>query len=103
MTDIGNYIVDLHFDTHQDAVAAASDLKHGRRRRPRLLFIGMTTAVIAGKEGISVKEAHGRVCRATSRLVVTSESENANEREREREIRVCAVPCILGLAFSLTG
>ena len=59
VTDNGNYIVDLHFDAPiKDAVAAASDLKNMVGVVDHGLFIGMTTAVIiAGKEGISVKEA----------------------------------------------
>ncbi|GAB5356464.1 hypothetical protein AAMO2058_000291900 [Amorphochlora amoebiformis] len=59
VTDNGNYIVDLFFEEPlTDATKLAQELidtvgvvEHG-------LFIGMTTAVIiAGKEGISVKEA----------------------------------------------
>ena len=59
VTDNGNYIVDLHFDAPiKDAVKAASDLKNMVGVVDHGLFIGMTTAVIiAGKEGISVKEA----------------------------------------------
>merc|ERR1719387_3268454 len=59
VTDNGNYIVDLHFDAPiKDAVAAASDLKNMVGVVDHGLFVGMTTAVIiAGKEGISVKEA----------------------------------------------
>lgn len=58
VTDNGNYIVDLHFEEPiKDAPKMASELKalcgvvdHG-------LFCGMTTAVIiAGSDGISVKE-----------------------------------------------
>eukprot|EP00192_Tetraselmis_astigmatica_P020666 CAMPEP_0117677080 /NCGR_PEP_ID=MMETSP0804-20121206/16551_1 /TAXON_ID=1074897 /ORGANISM="Tetraselmis astigmatica, Strain CCMP880" /LENGTH=290 /DNA_ID=CAMNT_0005486333 /DNA_START=82 /DNA_END=954 /DNA_ORIENTATION=- len=58
ITDNGNYIVDLFFDEPiKDAVKAAEELKalcgvvdHG-------LFCGMSSAVIiAGKDGISVKE-----------------------------------------------
>ena len=59
VTDNGNYIVDLHFDAPiTDAVKAASDLKNMVGVVDHGLFIGMTTAVIiAGKDGISVKEA----------------------------------------------
>ena len=51
--------MDLHFDAPiTDAVKAASDLKNMVGVVDHGLFIGMTTAVIiAGKDGISVKEA----------------------------------------------
>ena len=59
VTDNGNYIVDLHFDAPiADAVAAASALKSMVGVVEHGLFIGMTTAVIiAGKDGVYVKEA----------------------------------------------
>jgi len=59
VTDNGNYIVDLHFDEPlKDAVAAANELKATVGVVDHGLFIDMTTAVIiAGKDGITVKEA----------------------------------------------
>jgi len=61
VTDNGNYIVDLFFDEPvKDAVKAASDLKNTVGVVDHGFFIGITTAVIiAGSDGISVKEAAG--------------------------------------------
>jgi Ribose 5-phosphate isomerase len=55
----GNYIVDLHFDEPiQDAAKAAQEIKNTVGVVDHGLFCGMTTAVIiAGTDGISVKEA----------------------------------------------
>jgi ribose 5-phosphate isomerase A len=59
ITDNGNYIVDLHFDQPiKDPVAMASELKNTVGVVEHGLFCGMSTAVIiAGSDGISVKEA----------------------------------------------
>jgi len=59
VTDNGNYIVDLFFkEPIKDAVKAAEELKNTVGVVDHGLFCGMTTAVIiAGKDGISVKEA----------------------------------------------
>ena len=59
ITDNGNYIVDLHFkEAIKDAPQMASELKNTVGVVDHGLFCGMTTAVIiAGKDGISVKEA----------------------------------------------
>eukprot|EP00929_Paragymnodinium_shiwhaense_P010019 TRINITY_DN114499_c0_g1_i1.p1 TRINITY_DN114499_c0_g1~~TRINITY_DN114499_c0_g1_i1.p1 ORF type:complete len:340 (+),score=114.64 TRINITY_DN114499_c0_g1_i1:181-1200(+) len=59
VTDNGNYIVDLEFTSPlKDAVAAADQLKNTVGVVDHGLFIGMTTAcIIAGKDGITVKEA----------------------------------------------
>lgn len=59
VTDNGNYIVDLHFkEPIKDAPKMASELKNTVGVVEHGLFCGMTTAVIiAGKDGISVKEA----------------------------------------------
>jgi len=59
VTDNGNYIVDLHFDEPiTDAPAMANEIKNTVGVVDHGLFCGMTTAVIiAGKDGISVKEA----------------------------------------------
>jgi len=61
VTDNGNYIVDLFFETAiKDPVAAAAELKSTVGVVEHGLFIGMTTAVIiAGKDGITVKTAPG--------------------------------------------
>jgi len=58
VTDNGNYIVDLHFkEAIKDAPKMASELKNTVGVVDHGLFCGMTTAVIiAGKDGISVKE-----------------------------------------------
>jgi len=58
VTDNGNYIVDLKFtEPLKDAVAAAEQLKNTVGVVDHGLFIGMTTAcIIAGKDGITVKE-----------------------------------------------
>ena len=57
VTDNGNYIIDLHFDTAiKDPVVAGNELKKCVGVVDHGLFCGMTTAVIiAGKEGITVK------------------------------------------------
>merc|ERR1711934_259997 len=57
VTDNGNYIVDLFFDTPlKDAPKAAEELKNTCGVVEHGLFCGMTTAVIiAGKDGISQK------------------------------------------------
>jgi len=59
VTDNGNYIVDLHFtEPIKDPVAMATDLKNVVGVVEHGLFCGMSTAVIiAGSDGISVKEA----------------------------------------------
>ena len=59
MTDNGNYIVDLHFtEPIKDPVAMATDLKNVVGVVEHGLFCGMSTVVIiAGSDGISVKEA----------------------------------------------
>lgn len=59
VTDNGNYIVDLHFkEAIKDAPKMASELKNTVGVVDHGLFCGMTTAVIiAGSDGISVKEA----------------------------------------------
>ena len=59
VTDNGNYIVDLFFDEPiKDAVKAADELKNTVGVVDHGLFCGLTTAVIiAGSDGISVKEA----------------------------------------------
>jgi ribose 5-phosphate isomerase A len=59
ITDNGNYIVDLHFKVAiKDAPAMAAELKNVVGVVEHGLFCGMATAVIiAGKDGISVKEA----------------------------------------------
>lgn len=58
VTDNGNYIVDLHFDEAiKDAPKMASEIKNVVGVVDHGLFCGMTTAVIiAGSDGISVKE-----------------------------------------------
>jgi len=58
ITDNGNYIVDLEFtEPLKDAEAAAEQLKNTIGVVDHGLFIGMTTAcIIAGKDGITVKE-----------------------------------------------
>ena len=58
VTDNGNYIVDLFFSTPiKDAAKAAGELKNTCGVVDHGLFCGMTTAVIiAGSDGISVKE-----------------------------------------------
>jgi len=59
VTDNGNYIVDLHFDEPiKDARKMASDIKAVVGVVDHGLFCDMSTAVIiAGKDGISVKNA----------------------------------------------
>jgi len=59
VTDNGNYIVDLVFtESIKDPVAAGKQLKDTVGVVDHGLFTGMTTAVIiAGKDGITVKEA----------------------------------------------
>ena len=59
VTDNGNYIVDLFFKTPiKDAPKAAEELKNVCGVVEHGLFCGMTTAVIiAGKDGISQKDA----------------------------------------------
>jgi len=61
VTDNGNYIVDLHFDeaiTPADAPIMASEIKNTVGVVDHGFFCGMSTAVIiAGSDGISVKEA----------------------------------------------
>eukprot|EP00751_Fragilariopsis_kerguelensis_P034441 CAMPEP_0170959500 /NCGR_PEP_ID=MMETSP0735-20130129/36453_1 /TAXON_ID=186038 /ORGANISM="Fragilariopsis kerguelensis, Strain L26-C5" /LENGTH=245 /DNA_ID=CAMNT_0011373857 /DNA_START=219 /DNA_END=956 /DNA_ORIENTATION=+ len=59
ITDNGNYIVDLHFDKPiKDARKMASDIKAVCGVVDHGLFCDMSTAVIiAGKDGISVKNA----------------------------------------------
>lgn len=58
VTDNGNYIVDLHFkEPIKDAVAMANEIKNTVGVVDHGLFCDMTTAVIiAGSDGISVKE-----------------------------------------------
>lgn len=58
VTDNGNYIVDLHFEEPiEDAVKMAEEIKATVGVVDHGLFCGMTTAVIiAGADGISVKE-----------------------------------------------
>jgi ribose 5-phosphate isomerase A len=58
VTDNGNYIVDLHFDVPiADPPKMAKELKNVCGVVDHGLFCGMTTAVIiAGSDGISVKE-----------------------------------------------
>ena len=58
VTDNGNYIVDLFFtEPIKDAPKAAEELKNTCGVVDHGLFCGMTTAVIiAGSDGISVKE-----------------------------------------------
>lgn len=58
VTDNGNYIVDLHFEEPiKDAVAMANEIKNTVGVVDHGLFCGLTTAVIiAGSDGISVKE-----------------------------------------------
>jgi ribose 5-phosphate isomerase A len=58
ITDNGNYIVDLHFkEAIKDAPKMAEELKNVCGVVDHGLFCGMTTAVIiAGSDGISVKE-----------------------------------------------
>lgn len=58
VTDNGNYIVDLHFkEPIKDAPAMAQQIKNTVGVVDHGLFCGMTTAVIiAGSDGISVKE-----------------------------------------------
>jgi ribose 5-phosphate isomerase A len=57
ITDNGNYIVDLHFESPiTDPVKMATEIKNVVGVVDHGLFCGMTTAVIiAGKDGISVK------------------------------------------------
>lgn len=59
VTDNGNYIVDLHFEEPiKDPATMAQELKNVVGVVEHGLFCGMTTAVIiAGSDGISVKEA----------------------------------------------
>lgn len=59
VTDNGNYIVDLHFEQPiKDPMTMAKELKHVVGVVEHGLFCGMATAVIiAGKDGITVKEA----------------------------------------------
>ena len=58
VTDNGNYIVDLHFDTPiKDPRKMAADLKNICGVVDHGLFCDMTTVVIiAGSDGISVKK-----------------------------------------------
>eukprot|EP00593_Proboscia_inermis_P011085 CAMPEP_0171303454 /NCGR_PEP_ID=MMETSP0816-20121228/12959_1 /TAXON_ID=420281 /ORGANISM="Proboscia inermis, Strain CCAP1064/1" /LENGTH=241 /DNA_ID=CAMNT_0011782695 /DNA_START=125 /DNA_END=850 /DNA_ORIENTATION=- len=58
ITDNGNYIVDLHFaEPIKNAPQMAADIKSTVGVVEHGIFCGMTTAVIiAGKDGISVKE-----------------------------------------------
>lgn len=58
ITDNGNYIVDLHFaEPIKNAPKMAEDIKSTVGVVEHGIFCGMTTAVIiAGKDGISVKE-----------------------------------------------
>jgi len=58
ITDNGNYIVDLHFaEPIKNAPLMAADIKSTVGVVEHGIFCGMTTAVIiAGKDGISVKE-----------------------------------------------
>lgn len=59
VTDNGNYIVDLHFEEPiKDPATMAKELKNVVGVVEHGLFCGMSTAVIiAGSDGISVKEA----------------------------------------------
>ena len=59
VTDNGNYIVDLFFkEAIKDAPKAAEELKNTCGVVEHGLFCGMTTSVIiAGKDGISQKNA----------------------------------------------
>ena len=59
VTDNGNYIVDLHFENPiKDATKMGEELKNTVGVVEHGLFCGMTTAVIiAGSDGVSVKEA----------------------------------------------
>ena len=59
VSDNGNYIVDLHFDKPiKDPVTMGKELKNVVGVVEHGLFCDMATAVIiAGKDGISVKEA----------------------------------------------
>merc|ERR1712071_499178 len=59
VTDNGNYIVDLHFtEPIKDAPKMAEEIKNTVGVVDHGLFCGLTTAVIiAGSDGISVKEA----------------------------------------------
>jgi len=59
VTDNGNYIVDLHFEEPiKDAPKMAEEIKNTVGVVDHGLFCGLTTAVIiAGKDGITVKEA----------------------------------------------
>jgi len=59
VTDNGNYIVDMHFkEAIKDAPKMATELKSTVGVVDHGIFCGMTTAVIiAGSDGISVKEA----------------------------------------------
>lgn len=59
VTDNGNYIVDLHFDEPiKDPTTMGNELKNVVGVVEHGLFCGMSTAVIiAGSDGISVKEA----------------------------------------------
>jgi ribose 5-phosphate isomerase A len=58
VTDNGNYIIDLHFEEPiKDATKMAEEIKSTVGVVDHGLFCGMTTAVIiAGSDGISVKE-----------------------------------------------
>jgi ribose 5-phosphate isomerase A len=58
VTDNGNYIVDLHFETPmKDPRKMAADMKNVCGVVEHGLFCDMSTAVIiAGSDGISVKE-----------------------------------------------
>jgi ribose 5-phosphate isomerase A len=58
ITDNGNYIVDLHFETPiKDARKMAQDVKNVCGVVDHGLFCGLTTAVIvAGSEGVYVKK-----------------------------------------------
>jgi ribose 5-phosphate isomerase A len=58
VTDDGSYIVDLHFDTPiKDPTTMGLELKNVVGVVDHGLFCGMSTVVIiAGKDGISVKE-----------------------------------------------
>lgn len=59
VTDNGNYIVDLHFEEPiKDAPKMAEEIKNTVGVVDHGLFCDLTTAVIiAGSDGISVKEA----------------------------------------------
>jgi ribose 5-phosphate isomerase A len=58
VTDNGNYIIDLHFETGiKDARKMAADIKNVCGVVDHGLFCDISTAVIiAGSDGISVKE-----------------------------------------------